>query len=142
MTKLFKLLSLLILALAALGPAMTGSAQEKPKIALVTINQQALFFNQVNDGAKKAADAAGAELIIFNANNDPAAQNTAIENYVQQKVNAIIILAIDVNGVKPALVTAKDAGIPVIAVDAVIPDGPQDVQIGVDNKDAGTEIGK
>ncbi len=149
MKKLFTLLTLVILALvAALAPMAAGSlrqawaAQAKPKIALVTINQQALFFNQVNDGAQKAADAAGAELIIYNANNDPAAQNTAIENYVQQKVNAIIILAIDVNGVKPALQTAKDAGIPVIAVDAVIPDGPQDVQIGVNNKGAGTEIGK
>ena len=108
----------------------------------MTINQQALFFNQMNDGAQKAADAGGAELIIYNANNDPAAQNTAIENYTQQGVDAIIIVAIDVNGVKPAVETAKAAGIPVIAVDAVIPDGPQDVQIGVDNKGAGGEIGK
>jgi ABC-type sugar transport system substrate-binding protein len=164
MKKLYQLFVLLVLASFVLGacggqpaaptteaPAAPTQAAEKteapapagkPKIALVTINQQALFFNQVNDGAQKAADAAGAELIIYNANNDPAAQNTAIENYVQQKVDAIIILAIDVNGVKPALQTAKDAGVPVIAVDAVIPDGPQDVQIGVDNKGAGAEIGK
>jgi|GEM_PF-116106 len=127
---------------ATTAAAPAGEGAKKPKIALVTINQQALFFNQMNDGAQKAADAGGAELIIFNANNDPAAQNTAIENYVQQGVDALIIVAIDVNGVKPALEAAKAAGIPIAAVDAVIPDGPQNVQVGVDNKGAGADIGK
>ncbi len=111
-------------------------------IALVTINQQALFFNQVNDGAKAAADKAGVELVVFNANNDPAAQNTAIENYVTQKVDGIILLAIDVNGVKPAITAAKKAGVPVVAIDARIPDGDNAAFIGVDNKGAGEEIGK
>ncbi len=126
---------------AAAEEAAPAAGGDAAKVALVTINQQALFFNQMIAGAQAAADAGGAELIVFNANNDPAAQNTAIENYVQQGVDAVIIVAIDVNGVKPALDIAKGAGIPVIAVDAVIPDGPQDVQIGVDNKGAGGEIG-
>ncbi|TIT96695.1 MAG: sugar ABC transporter substrate-binding protein, partial [Mesorhizobium sp.] len=86
--------------------------------ALVNINQQALFFNQINEGAQKAADAAGAKLVIFNANNVPSAQNDAIENYITQKVDGIILVAIDVNGVKPAITAAKAAGIPVIAIDA------------------------
>lgn len=142
--------SMLFAGCTAVAPAAAPAEQATaapaegaaPRIALVTINQQALFFNQMIDGAQAAADAGGAELIVFNANNDPAAQNTAIENYVQQGVDAIIIVAIDVNGVKPALEIAKGANLPVIAVDAVIPDGPQDVQIGVDNKGAGTEIGQ
>jgi ribose transport system substrate-binding protein len=117
-------------------------AQSKPKIALVQINQQALFFNQMNEGAQKAADAAGAELVIFNANNDPAAQNNAIETYVNEKVNGIIVVAIDTNGVMPAVEAADKAGIPVVAVDAILPDGPQKAQIGVDNDAAGRLIGE
>lgn len=123
------------------GATPVGRA-EGAQIGLVTINQQALFFNQINEGAQAAADAAGAELIVFNANNDPAAQNTAIENYTQQGVDALIVVAIDVNGIKPALETAAAAGIPIVAVDAVIPDGAQDVQVGVDNAGAGREIGE
>ena len=61
-------------------------------VALVQINQQALFFNEMNRGAEQAAQAAGAELVIFNANNDPAAQNNAIETYVQQGVDALIVV--------------------------------------------------
>jgi ribose transport system substrate-binding protein len=131
------------LGVAALAAAALGMAAAKAEtIALVTINQQALFFNQVNDGAKQAADKAGAKLVIFNANNNAAAQNSAIEDYIAQKVDGIVLLAIDVNGVKPAITAAKKAGIPVVAIDARIPDGDNAAFIGVDNKGAGEQIGK
>ena len=80
--------------------------------------------------------------MIFNANNVPAAQNDAIETYITQKVDGIILVAIDVNGVKPAITAAKAAGIPVIAIDAQIPDGDNISFIGVDNTKAGEDIGK
>ncbi len=51
--------------------AGTASAALADTYALVTINQQALFFNQINDGAKAAAKAAGAELVIFDAGLPP-----------------------------------------------------------------------
>jgi ribose transport system substrate-binding protein len=122
-------------------PAGLANAQEKPTFALIQINQQALFFTQMNDGAQKAADAAGVNLVIFNANNDPAAQNNAIETYIQQKVNGLIVVAIDTNGIMAAVKAADGAGIPVVAVDAVLPaDGPQKSQIGVDNEGAGKMI--
>jgi ribose transport system substrate-binding protein len=127
-------------AIAALGAAPSFAADTT--VALVTINQQALFFNQINDGAQAAADKAGAKLVIFNANNQPAAQNTAIENYITQKVDGIVLVAIDVNGVKPAITAAKAAGIPVVAIDARIPDGDNAAFIGVDNEGAGEQIGK
>lgn len=121
-----------------------GSAAEAAEktFALVQINQQALFFNQMNEGAQKAADAAGAKLVIFNANNDPAAQNSAIETYIQQKVDGLAVVAIDVNGIMPAVQQAAAAGIPVVAIDAILPEGPQKAQIGVDNAKAGADMGK
>jgi ribose transport system substrate-binding protein len=119
-----------------------GSSAFADTFALVTINQQALFFNQINEGAQKAADAAGAKLVIFNANNVPSAQNDAVENYITQKVDGIILVAIDVNGVKPAITAAKAAGIPVIAIDAQIPDGDNVAFVGVNNTKAGEDIGK
>ena len=136
--RLIRRLSQTVAALSVL----TAAAAHADTYALVTINQQALFFNQINDGAKEAAAAAGVELVIFDANNVPAAQNTAIENYITQKVDGIILVAIDVNGVKPAITEAKEAGIPVIAIDAQIPDGDNVSFVGVDNAAAGADIGK
>lgn len=109
--------------------------------ALVQINQQALFFNEMNRGAQEAADAAGVDLVIFNANNDPASQNSAIETYITQGVDGIAVVAIDVNGVMPAVEQAVEAGIPVVAIDAILPEGPQSSQIGVDNEKAGADMG-
>ena len=113
----------------------------KKTFALVQINQQALFFNQMNEGAQDAADAAGAELVIFNANNDSAAQNNAMETYITEKMDGIIVVAIDVNGIMPAVEQADAVGIPVVAVDAILPeDGPQKAQVGVDNAQAGADM--
>ena len=127
------------LASATLGASLAHAAGKT--YALVQINQQALFFNQINEGAQKAADASGDKLVIFNANNEAAAQNSAIENYIQQKVDVLIVVAIDVNGIMPAVKQASDAGIPVVAIDAILPDGPQKSQIGVDNGKAGADMG-
>jgi ribose transport system substrate-binding protein len=133
--------------LSAAGAALAlsvgaGHAQDKPTIALVQINQQALFFTQMNEGAQKAADAAGVKLVIFNANNDPAAQNNAIETYIQEKVAGLVVVAIDTNGIMPAVNAAAGAGIPVVAVDAVLSAGPQKAQVGVDNEGAGKAMGE
>ncbi len=109
-----------------------------PTFAMVQINEQALFFKQMQDGAEGAAKKAGVSLDVFNANDRPADQNNAIETYIQQKVAGLLVDAIDVNGLMPAIQQAAAAGIPVVAVDAVLPpNGPQKAQIGVDNTKAG-----
>lgn len=124
-------------ATVAAGPALA----EGKTFALIQINQQALFFNDMNKGAEEAAKAAGDTLQIFNANNDPAAQNSAIETYIQEGVDGLIVVAIDVNGIMPAVQQAADAGIPVVAIDAILPEGPHKAQIGVDNEKAGADLG-
>ena len=53
----------------------------------------------------------------------------------------IAVVAIDVNGIMPAVNQAADAGIPVVAIDAILPEGPQKAQIGVDNAEAGAMMG-
>lgn len=134
----------LLLGLAAFGTPLAAqeASGDARTFALVQINQQALFFNRMNEGAQAAADAAGVELVIFNANNDPAAQNSAVETYIQEGVDGIAVVAIDVNGIMPAVEQAAAAGIPVVAIDAILPeDGPQAAQIGVDNAAAAGELG-
>jgi ribose transport system substrate-binding protein len=128
------------------GGEQTGQQQqlvegEAADLALVTINLQAVFFNQMVEGAEQAAQETGASLSVFNANNDAAAQNTAIENLIQQGVDGLIVVAIDVEGIKPAIQQAEEAGIPVVAVDAVVEDPAVDVQVGVDNEEAGRQMG-
>ncbi|PKE31185.1 sugar ABC transporter substrate-binding protein [Rahnella sp. AA] len=136
----FRVLAL-VTAILASGSYMTNAMAAAPTYAMVQINQQALFFNQMNKGAQEAAKASGKNLVVFNATDNPVAQNDAIENYIQQGVKGILVDAIDVNGIMPAIKEAAAAKIPVIAIDAVLPDGPQASQVGVDNIAGGKILG-
>ena len=112
-----------------------GSTTKTCKIGMTQINQTAVFFTQMNEGATQAAAAAGCELIIANANSD-------IENFVTQGVTGLIVVAIDVNGVLPAVKAARDKGIKVVAIDAKLADGTVETFVGVDNAKAGEAIGQ
>lgn len=119
-----------------------AAAAETPTYAMVQINQQALFFNQMNKGAADEAKKSGVKLVIYNANNNPVSQNDAIENYIQQGVKGIMVDAIDVNGILPAIAEAAAKNIPVIAIDAVLPaSGKHKAQVGVDNIKGGEILG-
>ena len=144
--------SLVVLVLAGMtlaacssGEGGTGASSaggSKCTIGMTQINQTAVFFTQMNEGATQAAKAAGCPLSIANANNDSAKQNSDIENFVSQGVTGLIVVAIDVNGVLPAVKAARDKGIKVVAVDAKLEDGSVDTFVGVDNAKAGEQIGK
>lgn len=109
-------------------------------IGMTQINQTAIFFTQMNEGAQEAADEAGCELVIANANNDSAKQSDDIENFVTQGIDGLIVVAIDVNGVMPAVEAAQDSGIPVVAIDAEL-EGVETF-VGVDNIAAGKQAGE
>ena len=111
-------------------------------IGMTQINQTAVFFTQMNEGVNEAAKAAGCTVTIANANNDSAKQNSDIENFVSQGVKGLIVVAIDVNGVLPAVKAARDKGIKVVAIDAKLADGSVDTFVGVDNAKAGQQIGQ
>src|SRR5476649_314438 len=102
----FRRMNAVLLSAALLSVAGSAVAAGK-KIAMVQINQEALFFTQMDQGAQAAAKAAGVELAIFNSNNDPSAQNNAIETYIQQKVDAILVGPRIVNAIKHDITEAK-----------------------------------
>jgi ribose transport system substrate-binding protein len=138
----------LTLAACNSGGAATASSNTsssgggKCVIGMTQINQTAVFFTQMNEGANEAAKAAGCTLTIANANNDSAKQNSDIEAFVSQGVNGLIVVAIDVNGVLPAVKAARDKGIKVVAIDAKLADGTVETFVGVDNAKAGEQFGK
>ena len=133
-----------VAALAATSACSTGNepapaagggstaAGAKCVIGMTQINQTAAFFTQMNEGAEAAAKEVGCELTIANANNDSAKQNSDIENFTTQGVNGLIVVAIDVNGVLPAIKAARAKGIKAAAIDAKLADGAVETFVGVD----------
>ena len=101
-------------ALNVAGAAMvmallTGTAHAKGKtFALIQYNQQVSFFTDITKGAQKAADEEADKLVVFDANNSASAQDNAFETYIQQKVDGIIIVSVDPDGIA-ASIRAADA---------------------------------
>jgi ribose transport system substrate-binding protein len=112
----------------------------QPKIGIIPINLQALFFNQIDTGAQTVARKAGAQVQIVNGNDDSSTQANAIDDLVANHYDAIIVDAIDTEGIKPAIRRAKAAGVPVVAVDATVDDPAVATQVGTANAEGGKQL--
>src|SRR3984893_865221 len=142
-TKKFLAAMLVPVAVASFSPTglFAQGTQKQLKVGLVLINLQAKFFNDIKVGAEEAAKKAGVSLQVIDGNNDPTAQVNAVETLTQQKVDGIIMVAIDVKGILPALQDAAKSGVKVVAVDAKVEDPSVKAFIGVDNAKAGADFG-
>jgi ribose transport system substrate-binding protein len=112
------------------------------KIGIVPINLQALFFNQINTGAQAVARKAGAQVQIVNGNDDSTTQSNAIDDLVANHYDAIIVDAVDTEGIKPAIRRAKAAGVKVVAVDSTVDDPAVATQVGIANAEGGKQLGE
>ncbi|WNZ09772.1 substrate-binding domain-containing protein [Streptomyces sp. 11x1] len=76
-----------------------------------------------------------------NADKDAETQNSQIDQMVADKVDIIILDAVDSKAVAPAVQKADDAGIPVIAYDRLA-EGPIDGYVSFDNELVGQVQGR
>ena len=83
-----------------------------------------------------ALQAGGAEYISTDAGSSAEQQLTDVENLISQGADALIILAQDGEAILPAVQSALDQGIPVIAYDRLIED-PGALYITFDNVEVG-----
>jgi ribose transport system substrate-binding protein len=93
------------------------------------------------DTMKAAAADAGVELLLNDANYDQNAQNQAIEQWITQGVDGVILAPCDFHGVKEALDMLKEAGIPVVTLNAPLA-GETDSIVMSDCLDQGDRAGK
>ncbi|MBQ8527088.1 MAG: substrate-binding domain-containing protein [Lachnospiraceae bacterium] len=84
----------------------------------------------------------GAEVNVQNANGDLAEQISQIQYLIGKKVDVIVIVAIDCEGLSDVVRQAKDAGIKVIAYDRLISHADVDLYISFDNEKVGTLMGE
>src|SRR5450759_276035 len=142
----------LVLAMGLMGCSAGGTstagtpAAKKIRVG-VTVYNMSSFITQGKEGMESYAAANNVELLWNSANNDVATQATQVESLINQKVDAIIIVPVQADSLGPQLQAAKDAKIPVLAVNttlknealitsAVLPDdvaaGAQEMQMMAD----------
>jgi ribose transport system substrate-binding protein len=97
------------------GQASNTSGGEKQfKLGVSMIDLSNPFFVSMREAGLKAADDYGVEASFQSADGSLEKQIGIVENFIAQKVDAILINAVDDKGIEPAIKKAKAADIPVI----------------------------
>lgn len=117
-----------------------GGEQVVIGLAISTLNNP--FFVDLKTGAEEAAKAAGVEIVVLDAQDDPAKQVSQIEDLITQQVSAIVINPTDGDAVVPAIEKANAANIPVITVDRSASGGKVATHIASDNVAGGRMAGE
>lgn len=101
------------------------------------------FYEIINDEIRSVVESNGDILVTRDAALDKEKQTQQIYEFIKLKVKAIFINPVDWKQVKPALVAAKNAGIPVIVVDTPVYDNNLvDCTVMSDNYGAGVQCAK
>ena len=117
------------------GPG-TGQAQQtkKPTIGLVMKSLANEFFKDMEEGAVKHVQERGDLTLVpvgMHSETDIDTQISAIENFITQKVDAIVVAPADSRALVPPLARAIKAGITVINIDVALDEAAKK-QAGVD----------
>jgi len=125
--------STVILALAAL--LLIGCSQKSPRkvIGVSLLTKEHVFYRDLEKGLRSSAANYGYDLVINSGDWDLAKHQAQIENYIVQKVDAIIVCPCDSKGIGPAIQKANIAGIPVFTADIKAEGGKIVSQIASDN---------
>jgi ribose transport system substrate-binding protein len=146
--RVWSVLSLLaaVLVAATYGQVMVSAAQraaparkaaQKVVEAWIQIGANNPFWEDENRGAAEAARRYGFTFKAISGNNSVSDQANELEQLVNQHVSVILLTAIDISSMGPALQYAKAHGVPVVSLYSVSPyatvnSGFNEVQVGHD----------
>lgn len=139
MKKIIVLLMVLVLLGSSLFAAGQTEAADDGKITIgMTVpGLQFPFFVTMFDEAVAYAEELGIELITHDAQNQSSVQMAAVENFIAQKVDGILISPLTTDSLVPAIEAAVAAGIPVATVDRKANTDKVIVHVGADNVEGG-----
>ncbi len=130
---------LVVLVLLSLLPSLVFAAGEKEKkitIGIPLYNQQHEFWQNIYNTAKSYCAEKGVTLLAVDSNYDAAKQVSIMEDMLTKKVDALILGAVDPQGVLPTVDEFVKAKIPVVAVDNPLDRGVVTF-VGIDNLTGG-----
>lgn len=142
----FIVLSLMVLSACSME---SGLIKEQPKkessqdvkigVSISTLNNP--FFVSVKDGIVKEAKKKGMETVVVDAQDDTSKQISGIEDLILKGVDVLVINPTDSAAISSSVLSANEAGIPVITIDRSAEDGEVATFIASDNVSGGEMAG-
>ncbi|MDT5066681.1 MAG: ribose transport system substrate-binding protein, partial [Mycobacterium sp.] len=120
-TKMFAVASATVLGLGmtACGAGDTEANKNTTRIG-VTVYDMSSFITAGKEGMDAYAKANNIELVWNSANNDVSTQASQVDSLINQGVKAIIVVPVQADSLAPQVASAKEKGIPLLAVNAAL----------------------
>jgi len=133
------LIMLMVLVLVVLPSALFAQGKT---FGATFMSMNNAHFQTINAGLKAAIEARGDKLITLDPDFDSAKQQQQLEDFIQEHIDGLFISPVDGTAIMPALTEVRDAGIPIIVIDA----HPKDESVvnglvSANNFDAGYQAG-
>ncbi len=109
----------------------------KKKIGVTLLTREDDFYRELEAGLKDEAAKNNYELIVQSGDKDLSKQQSQIDNFIVQKVDAIIVCPTDTKGIAPAIERANAANIPVFTADIAAGGGKIVSHIASNNTEGG-----
>ena len=117
----------------------SGDEASGPKVVLAISTLNNPFFVELRDGAQAAADEAGVDLYIVDAQNDSATQANQLATATAGSTKAVIVNPVDSDAASASVNALTAANIPVIGVDRTVNDAELTSLVASDNVAGGKQ---
>jgi ribose transport system substrate-binding protein len=145
----FPMKTLLALFTLLAAVVSSGRAAETYRIAVIPKGTTHEFWKSINAGAVKAQRELAAEGVTVNIiwkgplkEDDREQQIQVVENFIGQRVNAIVLAPLDRRGLVAPVETAAKARIPVVVIDSGIESKAPVSFVATDNREGGRIAGR
>jgi ribose transport system substrate-binding protein len=129
-------------AVALLAGCARKASHTRPQIGVTLLTEAHVFYQDLKKGLQAGADSLGMDLHVVAGEWDLARQTSQVENFITQKMDAIIVAPVDTRGIVSAVEEANRAGIPVFTVDISSAGGHVTSHIASDNAQGGELVGE
>ena len=127
------------LATSACGAGDPSAASGNAITVGVTVYDMSSFITQGKQGMEAYAAARDITLQWNSAGGDVSVQASQVDQYINAKLDAIIIVPVQADSLGPQVAAAKAAGIPVIAVNTALSGVEVDASVQPDDVAAGEQ---
>ena len=124
------------------GVERADDSSARRVIGVTLLTQTHTFFKDLEAGVRDAAQKNGLEVVVVACEMDPARQAAQIEDFVAQRVVAILAAPCDSSAIAPALAGPEQAGIPVFTADIAAHGGKVVAHVASDNVQGGRLAGQ
>jgi inositol transport system substrate-binding protein len=127
-----------LIAVLAVGQVMAGGAKQSGgiTIGLLVKNRSDTFPRVISETIVAEAQKQGVKVIVSDAEMDVSKQLQQAEDMITQKVDGIIIIAVDNDGSAPIIDKAIAAKIPIVGCNASTNNMDKIIYVGSDDVDA------